>query len=321
KTLPVSGIDTVAGATVSSNAIIDAVNTVEIAAPAVGTDYAVKGAGLTGTIDIVVTMGADNTIQKVAVNGTDSAMDESFVAKCDEAFLAQFVGKTIPVSGIDTVAGATVSSNAIIDAVNTVVVEAPAAEEVKGTEYRVSGQGFTGTINVMVTVAEDGTIQKVAILGTDSEYDEAFVGMCDKDAFLGQFVGKTTPVSGIDTVAGATASSNGIIEAVNKVVVEAPAAEEAKGTEYRVSGQGFTGTINVMVTVAEDGTIQKVAIMGTDSEYDEAFVGMCDKDAFLGQFVGKTIPVDGIDTVAGATASSKGIIEAVNKVVVGDQAK
>jgi len=322
KTIPVEGIDVVAGATVSSNGIIAAVNTVVPAAPAAGNEYAVTGNGLTGKIDIVVTLNDDGTIAKVDVKGTDSAMDEAFLANCQtEAFLGQFVGKSIPVEGIDVVAGATVSSNGIIAAVNTVEVaapaapEAPAAEEVTGTEYRATGNGFTGLITVAVTVADDGTINKVAIKGTDSEYDEAFVGMCDNDAFLGQFVGKTIPVDGIDTVAGATASSKAIVEAVNKVVPVAPAAPEAPtaGTEYSVTGNGLTGKIDIVVTVAEDGTIAKVDVKGTDSDMDASFLAKCD-EAFLNQFVGKTIPVSGIDTVAGATVSSNAIIEAVNTV-------
>ena len=324
KTIPVEGIDVVAGATVSSNGIIAAVNTVEVAAAPAGNEYAVKGDGLTGKIDIVVTMNDDGTIANVAVNGTDSDMDASFLANCQtEAFLGQFVGKTIPVEGIDVVAGATVSSNGIIAAVNTVApaaVEAPAeapAEEVTGTEYRASADGFTGLVTVAVIVAEDGTIGKVSIKGTDSEYDEAFVAKCDTDAFLGQFVGKTIPVDGIDIVAGATASSNAIINAVNSVVIaaEEPAAEEpaVAGTEYTVQGDGLTGKIDLTVTVAEDGTIAKVVVNGTDSDMDSAFLAKCD-EAFLSQFVGKTIPVEGIDVVAGATVSSNGIIAAVNTI-------
>ncbi|MBR6787326.1 MAG: FMN-binding protein [Clostridia bacterium] len=344
------GVDAIAGATITSNAVLTSVNNIllyhedpvafaaaqaaeeekaEEPAPAPVTganEYAVKGEGLTGKIDIVVTLNDDGTIANVAVNGTDSDMDAAFLANCqNDAFLGQFVGKTIPVEGIDVVAGATVSSNGIINAVNTVVpaaaeepaVEAPAAEEVTGTEYRASADGFTGLVTVAVVVAEDGTIAKVSVKGTDSEYDEAFVAKCDTDAFLGQFVGKTIPVDGIDIVAGATASSNAIINAVNSVVIatEEPAAEEpaVAGTEYTVQGDGLTGKIDLTVTVAEDGTIAKVVVNGTDSDMDSAFLAKCD-EAFLSQFVGKTIPVEGIDVVAGATVSSNGIINAVNTV-------
>ena len=321
KTIPVEGIDVVAGATVSSNGIINAVNTVEVAAAPAGNEYAVKGEGLTGKIDIVVTLNDDGTIANVAVNGTDSDMDAAFLANCqNDAFLGQFVGKTIPVEGIDVVAGATVSSNGIINAVNTVEVAAAPA----GNEYAVKGEGLTGKIDIVVTLNDDGTIANVAVNGTDSDMDAAFLANCQNDAFLGQFVGKTIPVEGIDVVAGATVSSTGIINAVNTVVpaaaeepaVEEPAAEEVTGTEYRASADGFTGLVTVAVVVAEDGTIAKVSVKGTDSEYDEAFVAKCETDAFLGQFVGKTIPVDGIDIVAGATASSNAIIAAVNSVKV-----
>ena len=232
------GVDAIAGATITSNAVLTSVNNIllyhadpvafaaaqaaeaeqteEVSAPASSTaanEYAVQGDGLTGKIDIVVTMNDDGTIAKVDVKGTDSDMDKSFLANCQtEAFLGQFVGKTIPVEGIDTVAGATVSSNGIINAVNTVVVAAPAA----GNEYAVQGDGLTGKIDIVVTMNDDGTIAKVEVKGTDSDMDTAFLAKCD-DAFLSQFVGKTIPVEGIDVVAGATVSSNGIIAAVNTV--------------------------------------------------------------------------------------------------------
>jgi len=35
-----------------------------------------------------------------------------------EAFLSQFVGQTLPVENIEAITGATVSSNAVIEAVN-----------------------------------------------------------------------------------------------------------------------------------------------------------------------------------------------------------
>ena len=48
----------------------------------------------------------------------------------------------------------------------------------------------------------------------------------------------------------------------------------------------------------------------SDSSSDTAFLAIANTEAFLGQFTGKTVPVEGIDTAAGATVSSTAIINA-----------
>ncbi|MBQ8080816.1 MAG: FMN-binding protein, partial [Clostridia bacterium] len=130
KVPPVEGVDVASGATVSSNAIINAVNeaaannTVEapaeeeaIAEPIEG--ITVEASGLTGKFPVTVSFNDDGSVKAVTVGESDSANDVSFLAIANtEAFLSQFIGKVPPVEGVDVASGATVSSNAIINAVN-----------------------------------------------------------------------------------------------------------------------------------------------------------------------------------------------------------
>ena len=66
------------------------------------------------------------------------------------------------------------------------------------------------------------------------------------------------------------------------------------------------------VSFNEDGTVKAVTLGASDSDMDTSFLALANTEAFLGQFAGKTVPVEGIDAVSGATISSTAIINAVN---------
>ena len=132
KTAPVdeASIDVVAGATVSSKAVVAAVNAacenLPKAEPAAeetaGTVLTAQAKGLTGEFPVNVTVDESNAIVKVELGESSTDMDASFLnmVKTDANYLNQFVGKTAPVdeASIDVVAGATVSSKAVVAAVN-----------------------------------------------------------------------------------------------------------------------------------------------------------------------------------------------------------
>ena len=61
-----------------------------------------------------------------------------------------------------------------------------------------------------------------------------------------------------------------------------------------------------------DGTIKSVTLGESDSENDKAFLAMVNNEDFLGQFAGKTAPVE-VDLTAGATVSKTAIVKAVNE--------
>ena len=133
KTAPVdeASIDVVAGATVSSKAVVAAVNAAcenlpkaePAAEEAAGTVLTAQGKGLTGEFPVNVTVDANNAIVKVELGDSSTDMDAIFLrlVKNNVNYLNQFIGKTVPVdeASIDVVAGATVTSKAVIAAVNT----------------------------------------------------------------------------------------------------------------------------------------------------------------------------------------------------------
>ena len=98
----------------------------------------------------------------------------------------------------------------------------PAEDAEEGSEglykdgaYEGTGTGYKGEIHVMVTV-ENGQIDGIEVL--DMKDDPAYFNMASElteDIIAGQ----TT--EGLDTVSGATFSSNGILEAVEDALKEA----------------------------------------------------------------------------------------------------
>ena len=347
-----ASIDTVTGATISSNGVISAVNKawnesqgIVEATPAptaepVGTEYKAKGQGLTGAFSVWVYV--DNgAVTGLKVRSTESEYDEPYLdlVKGNSAFLGQFVGKSgqIAESDIDLVSGATISSQGVLAAVNDALAKAASApaeatpapaSEVAGTEYKTKGQGLTGAFNVTVILDDSGAVAGVKIGSSESEYDGTYLDMVKgSDAFLSQFVGKTGEIADADTVTGATISSKSVVDAVNEVLknaapAAAPAAEPAAEAaslagEYAVSVQGFTDPMDVQVTLDDNGAVIQVAVEQSQSATDGAYVEKVrTSEAFLNQFIGKAAPIaDGeIDVVTGATFASKAVVAAVNDV-------
>ena len=352
-------IDTVAGATVSSKAVLGAVNTVLASAvPAApeAPEAAVEGItvtanGLTGTFDVTVALDG-GAVSGVTLGEASSDMDAEYLAKVkgSDTFLAQFTGKTgeIAEGDIDTVAGATVSSKAVLGAVNTVLASAvPAvptetvptetvteesAETVFDTALDLTpiaatsarAKGVTGSFDVIVGLNADGAVCSVELGDSDSEADYLYLKAVKEDkAFLSQFIGKTEVISEseIDTVSGATVTSRSVLDAVNAAIGSADEAlQTAKVPVYErtVKAKGMTGSFDVTVGINESGAVCGITLGESDSEADYLYLkAIKENDTFLDQFIGKnnTVSADGIDTISGATLSSKAVLEAVNNVL------
>ena len=112
------GIDAVASATITSQAVVDAVNSLYAEAPAKVLTTKVKGwhEGVAVTVEI------DKNHVITALTVDASGEFYALGGKCaDEAFTAQFIGKSAPLTlgvDIDAVTGATLTSQAVVDAVN-----------------------------------------------------------------------------------------------------------------------------------------------------------------------------------------------------------
>ena len=88
-----------------------------------------------------------------------------------------------------------------------------------------------------------------------------------------------------------------------------PAGKVITGT-----AEGFSSDVVVTLTVDDNNKILAVTVDASGEL--EAFGGRCATDAaFLGQFVGKALPLTGIDVLSGATVTSKAVMEAMNAAV------
>ena len=129
---------------------------------------------------------------------------------------------------VDSVSGATISSNAIKKAVADALRKAGSKQQAQTSTvkkdtgnanlndgvYTGSGQGFNGPIRVRVTVS-GGNITNVEILSHSD--DAPYFNRAE--AVIGRLLGK--PGKSVDTVSGATYSSRGIIDAVRNALANA----------------------------------------------------------------------------------------------------
>lgn len=90
------------------------------------------------------------------------------------------------------------------------------AAGLKDGTYTGEGQGNNGPMTVSVTIA-DGKISKATV---DEHTETEGIWEKAEEAILPAVVGKTS-TEGIDVVSGATNSSNGIIEAIDKALEQA----------------------------------------------------------------------------------------------------
>ena len=214
--------------------------------------------GFGGNIQVQVGVAHSGAIAGVAITEEGFSETDGLGSRVkDKEFLSQFKGLTGEVKAgenADTISGATISSSAVISAINdalqaaqpfldpskaaavpspeakllpgaTNVTEATAPEGAdalwtadQGVIVQVSEKGYGGTISVKVGVLADGTVGGIQVL------EEGFAetpGLGERvltdEAFQAQFAGKTAPVEA-DTLSGATISSTAVIKAVNKAL-------------------------------------------------------------------------------------------------------
>ena len=347
--LTVSDIDAITGATFTTNAVVDALNkaydkslkaaeTAEepVAAKPENTVTA-SAQGFGGPVAVEAAF-EDGKISWIAIGDSQFAETPGLGAKAqEEAFQAQFIGKTMPLAltDIDAIAGATITSTAVVDALNSAYAsvygeatkEAPAAEtevnEKPEVTFGADAFGFQSDVYVEAAF-EDGKVTWITI--GDKRFEET-PGLGEKaleESFQAQFVGKAMPleVADIDGITGATFTTNAVVEALNKAYDKSLKAAETAGepaaaakpeNTVTASAQGFGGPVTVEAAF-EDGRISWIAI--GDSQFAETpgLGAKAQEDAFQAQFIGKTMPLalTDIDAIAGSTITSTAVVDALN---------
>ena len=249
---------------------------------------------------------------------------------------------------VDSISGATISSEAIKNAVEDGLHKAGSKKEtpklaqktqkpntpnvatkgLKDGVYEASSNGYGGRLAVRVTV-KNGKLTDIKVVSNNEtpQYFRRASSVIDKILSTGSV--------NVDSVAGATISSNAIKQAVSKALAQAGSKEKAKISkvnsnaksgkksirnlvgkisvgskqikdgQYIGTAQSFNGPIKVRVTVKE-GSIAKIEILShhDDNPYFQR------ASRVISKILGK--PGKSVDTVSQATYSSRGIINAVN---------
>ena len=213
----------------------------------------------------------------------------------------------------------------------TPTTEVPAGGYADGT-YTGSGTGFGGTITVQVTVTD----HKIAAINIVDASNETASYFANAQGVISKILASQSP--NVDAVSGATYSSNGIITAVQNALSQAiPSGNQAvvtptptpspkptkkpspipkpgdeqiyKDGTYTGTGKGYSGTITLTAKIKK-GVIKSLEAEHTDTP-------MFFKKAWdiLENEIIQNQSVDGIDTVSGATYSSKGIINAMKDIL------
>ena len=186
--------------------------------------------------------------------------------------------------------------------------------------YTGTGEGYRGKVTVTVKVA-DGKITELIL--DDYADDKSYMERAKNRIFQEMISRQNTDV---DTVSGATYSSNGLIEAVNKALGneegegKKPEQEESEDRQsfieagrfqnltdgiYTGSADAFRGDVEVQVTVEK----QKVT--------DISILSYCDNEEYFFRAAPAVIEQMkaeqslNVDAVSGATYSSNGVIHAV----------
>ena len=306
--------------------------------------YKGTGTGYAGDITVSVLI---KDKQIVSIDILSSSDDAAFFTRAKAVIDKIIEGQMLDV---DTVSGATFSSRGIISAVknaltgekdtsetgqaqsgqtgaaagsSTSVAQVEDAAAYKDETYYGSGTGFGGPLKVMVEIS-GGKIASIQIVENSDGSDYISKAASLIDSII------TTQSTNVDTVSGATYSSVGIIQAVRDALGQAAVNGTSDSTQnnnnnsssdddsstvtgtvpykegiYYGTAEGYSGDVSVAVVIQEK-TIK--AILITESSDDEAFFN---RAMDVVKKVIRTQKTDDVDTVSGATYSSKGLLNAI----------
>lgn len=213
---------------------------------------------------------------------------------------------------------------------STSVAQVEDAAAYKDGTYYGSGTGFGGPLKVMVEIS-GGKIASIRIVENSDGSDYISKAASLIDSII------ATQSTNVDTVSGATYSSVGIIQAVRDALSQAAvngtsdtsqnnnnnsnnsnnnsSSDDNNSTVtgtvpykegiYYGTAEGYSGDVSVAVVIQEK-TIK--AILITESSDDEAFFN---RAMDVVKKVIRTQKTDDVDTVSGATYSSKGLLNAI----------
>ena len=176
---------------------------------------------------------AEGKIAEITIGDDKFAETPGLGAKAQEPeFYEQFIGQTGPFTlgeNVDAIASATITSTAVVDAVNEALASAahaeeaaePAADASELTKVSATKKGFGGDVYVELGLDAEGKIAEITI-GDDKFAETPGLGArAQEDEFKNQFIGKSGKLelgTDIDAIAGATITSQAVVDAVNEAL-------------------------------------------------------------------------------------------------------
>ena len=325
--------------------------------------YQGSGTGFGGTITVQVTV-SGGKITAVDILSASGETGSYFASA--QGVVSKVLSSQSP--NVDAVSGATYSSNGIIQAVQNALSQAgnsdsatpaatptptpkPAKKPKKDTSvsykdgvYEGQAEGFDGTVTVKVTI-KNGKIKKISNTNTDTP---EFFNKAWKTIKSNVISRQST--SEIDTVSGATFSSNGILGALSQALSKADQSgttdskeEDITPTPTTVPNETVTpipteipqptktpdnpSVEQPVVNLLKDGTYTgsamgysgqvNITLTIKDGKITEVTNTNSDTRSFFNKAWRSIQPkilekqsTEGIDTVSGATFSSMGILDA-----------
>ncbi|MDD3335167.1 MAG: FMN-binding protein [Eubacteriales bacterium] len=184
--------------------------------------------GYAGAIEIIYGVDTQGKLKGINVGGSDFKETEGLGAKAkDPAFTDLFKDKTPPLTlgqEVDGISGATITSRAVVDGVNAGVsklqavagITQTAGEDGNGRMANASVIGYGGPVLVSLSLSKTGEIAALEVGKTRFAETEGVGSKVREDSFVKQFIGKKPPINDVDVIAGATISSQAVVEAVNE---------------------------------------------------------------------------------------------------------
>ena len=318
-------IDVKSGVTLTSDAINDALK--QAASAGESGEGSAKVYDVTGFAPFKVEIALDDAGKIVSVsvpeNNETPGLGADLIA--DQSIFDALVGQDIATAQIDVKSGATLTSNAINDALKQAAADlggAEAAPAVAGDPYTVKGMNkFT----LYVEVKDGGKIASVSApnnsetsgFGADMLTDEALSALVGEDlatAHVDVKSGVTLTSDAINAALKQAAIANGVAVAAEPTVEPAAVPTVAENAAVELTMYDVTGfaPFKVGIAVDENGKIVSVSVP-ENSETPGLGADLIADQSIFDALVGQDIATAQIDVKSGVTLTSNAINDALRQ--------
>lgn len=199
------------------------------------------------------------------------------------------------------------------------------SKEINGnkTKYIVTEKGYQSQIKAQIII-QNNKVEDIKIL----EQNDSFYSKIEEN----NFIEKLKESGEIDTVSGATITSTALKKMIQNTLNDNKTGkkeniinEEVKKenyemisktdidemtTEYIIKNKGFQGDIKLKVTISNN-QITNIEVL----EQNDSYFHMLEENNYINNIIENQTDIKNIDTISGATYSSKGVKEGIIKLL------